>query len=143
MAESTTEAALIRTVRFRAEHRYGRSDWPRERNEAVFGAENLRAHGHEYAVEVTVRGPVDADTGFVAPLGELDGLLADEVVGRLDGRSLNESVPAFREGALQPSTEALAGWIWGRLRGRIPGGARLVRIRVFESDELGAEVSEG
>ena len=136
------EASLIRTVRFRASHHYGRDDWSEERNARTFG-EAVRPHEHEYRVEVTVTGPPDPVSGLVTELGALDALLQREVVEPLQGRSLNEALPPVAEGGAQPGTEVLAAWIFGRLQGRIPGEARLGRIRVWESDELGAEVGGG
>ena len=37
-------------------------------------------HGHNYAVEVTVAGPVNAETGMIANLGELDPFVEREVI---------------------------------------------------------------
>lgn len=136
------EASLIRSARFRASHHYGRSDWSDEQNRETFG-EALRRHEHDYRVEVTVTGPPDPGSGLVADLGVLDRLLAAEVVERLEGRSLNDALPPVAEEGAQPGTEVLARWIFERLRGRIPGQARLRRVRVWESEELGAEVTEG
>ena len=52
---------------------------------------------------------------------------------------LNALVPEVRAGRVQPSTEALARWLWERLEPRIPGSARLARVRVAEGPELAAE----
>lgn len=136
------EASLVRAVRFRASHHYGRADWPEERNREMFG-EALRPHEHHYRVEVTVSGPPDPVSGLVADLGALDRLLAGEVVERLEGRSLNDALPPVAEEGAQPGTEVVARWIFERLRDRIPGEARLRRVRVWESDGLGAEVDGG
>lgn len=133
------EASLVRVARFRASHHYGRADWTEERNRETFG-DARRPHEHEYRVEITVTGPPDPVSGLVTDLAALDRLLDEEVVGRLGGRSLNEALPPVAEGGAQPGTEVLAGWIFRRLGDRIPGDARLRRVRVWESDELGAEV---
>lgn len=131
-------ASLIRRVRFSAGHRYWRSDWSEERNRASFGA-SVSRHGHNYDLEVTVLGEIDPETGFVVDLGALDEVLRREVVERFDQKDLNEVLPEVREGTLVPSTENLARWLWNHLAGRIPGPARLQRIRLYESDALGAE----
>lgn len=135
---SGDEAVLIRRVRFSAGHRYRRPEWSDERNREAFGA-SVHAHGHNYAVDVRVRGPIDPETGFVVDLGALDRLLAERIVDRLDSRELTETVPEFRPGEEVPSTEALARWVFGQLEDRIPGDARLVRVRVEESGTLAAE----
>jgi 6-pyruvoyl-tetrahydropterin synthase len=131
-----SEALLERTVGFRARHHYARPGWSAERNRAAFGSV-AEPHSHDYRVTVRVRGPLGGD-GFVTDLAELDRLLA-EVVQALDGTDLNESVPDVRAGLVQPSTEVLARWLWGRLEGRIGGGARVAQVRVAESAELAAE----
>lgn len=131
-----SEVTLARTVRVRAVHHYARSGWSAERNRSAFGAV-ADPHPHEYEVTVTVRGPLDPE-GFVVDLVALDRLLA-EVVGALDGTDLNQAIPDVRAGRLQPSTEALARWIWQRVEGRVPGSARLERVRVAEGPELAAE----
>jgi 6-pyruvoyltetrahydropterin/6-carboxytetrahydropterin synthase len=130
------EAALERTWVVRAQHHYARPGRSAEQNRAEFGAV-ADPHAHDYAVTVTVRGSLDAD-GFVVDLPALDALLA-EVIGPFDGGDWNERIPDVRAGRLQPSTEAIARWLWERLDGRIPGGARLVRMRVAEGPELAAE----
>lgn len=135
------EASLIRIARFRASHHYGRADWSEERNREAFG-EALSPHEHGYRVEVTVTGSPDPVSGLVTDLAALDRLLEEEVVERFEGRSLNETLPPAARDGVQPGTEVLAGWIFLRLRGAIPGGARLRRVRVWESEELGAEVGE-
>ena len=132
MAESTLE----RTVRFRATHHYSRADWSEERNREAFGPV-ASPHAHDWAVTVTVRGPVD-EHGFIVDLGELDRLLAAVLAG-WDGGDLNQVVPEMRAGILQPTTEAVARWIWERLTSRIPSPARLARVRVAESAQLAAE----
>lgn len=104
--------------------------------------DSMTPHGHNYSVEVTVRGEVDPETGFVVDLPALDRMLQEEVVGPLDQRDLNQAIAEVREGRMTPSTEALALWFWSRLRDRIPAPARLLRVRVSESDTLAAEVSE-
>lgn len=129
---------LVRTVRFSAGHRYWRPDWSDERNRRTFGR-SASPHGHNYALEVVVRGEIDRDTGFVVDLAELDELLRTEVVERLDQRDLTRTLPAFREGGRIPTTEELARWFFHHLADRIPGPARLVRVRLRESDTLAAE----
>lgn len=132
------EASLVRTVRFSAGHRYWRPEWSEERNRETFGASANR-HGHNYELEVTVRGEIDPRTGFCVDLAELDHLLRQEVVDRLDQRDLTRALPEFSEGGRIPTTEELARWLFGLLEERIPGPARLERVRLRESDTLAAE----
>jgi 6-pyruvoyltetrahydropterin/6-carboxytetrahydropterin synthase len=134
-------AVLHRIVRFYAQHRYGSPLRLEEENRSEFG-DLAFAHGHEYAIRVSVSGEPAAGTGFVVDLPELDRAL-ESVVAPLRGRDLNEEIPEVRTGEIQPSCEALADWIWNQLEGRLPPGARLEGIQVWESETLGAEVLRG
>ena len=131
------EAYLTRRATFAAAHRYWREDWTEDRNRAVFGAcANPYGHGHSYAVEVTVRGGIDAETGFAIDLAALDAALHDAVVGPLDHQHINHAIPQFGPGGQVPTTENLAAWAWERLEGRLPHGVRLHRVRVREDESL-------
>lgn len=132
------EASLVRTVRFSAGHRYWRPEWSEERNRRTFGP-SVNPHGHNYRLDVTVRGPVDPKTGFCIDLGALDELLRTAVVEPLDQQDLQEAFPGFGPGETIPTTEELARALFERLRGRIPGTARLVRVRLHEDESLAAE----
>lgn len=83
-----------------------------------------RMHGHGYLVEVRVRGPVGADTGWVMDFADIDRA-AEPVVGALDHRCLNE-IPGLEN----PTAELLAAWIWTRLRPALPA---LVEVSVAET----------
>src|SRR5687768_770675 len=133
---------LTRRVRFCAAHRYHRPEWSEARNREVFGpCSNPHGHGHDYVLEATVSGEVDPLTGFAVDLGWLDGVLREEVVQRLDHQHLNHVVPELAPGAQIPTTENLLRLIWGWLQPRLED--RLVRLRLYESEELFAELLDG
>ncbi|MEZ5313078.1 MAG: 6-carboxytetrahydropterin synthase [Thermoanaerobaculia bacterium] len=88
-----------RTYQFSSSHLYWRDDWSDERNRATFGKCAIRpAHGHNYRLTIRLRGEVDPETGFLIDLGELDRMVRERVVDRLDHRHVNEVVPEFAEG---------------------------------------------
>jgi 6-pyruvoyltetrahydropterin/6-carboxytetrahydropterin synthase len=129
-------ATLTRRVRFSAAHRYHRPDWSEARNREVFGAcANPHGHGHDYLLEVSVRGEVDPVTGFSVDLAALDRLLREEVVEPLDHQHLNHVVPEFAPGGMIPSCENILRIVWRRLEGRL-GEARLERLRLHEGADL-------
>ena len=129
---------LTRTVDFHAVHRLYRRDWSEARNREVFGPlSDPPGHAHDYRCSVTVSGTLDPRLGMVVDLGELDRLLQEEVVGRLDGRHLNEEVPEL-EGTL-PTCEALAADVFRRLAPRLPRGVSLERVRIMEDPTLYAD----
>lgn len=132
-------AELTRRVRFAAAHRYRRPEWDEARNEAVFGlCARPSYHGHSYVCDVTVAGDINPVTGFVVDLSQLDGVLRREVVERFDHRNINLEVSDFADGALVPTGENLARFIFDRVQQAMHGAARVVEVRVAEDDTLSA-----
>lgn len=128
---------LTRKAEFSAAHFYYNEAWSQQENERVFGkCANRNGHGHNYTLEVTVAGEVDAVSGFVVDLKALKEILNREVVEVYDHRHLNLEVPEFR--STIPTTENIAIAVWNRLSGKIPG-ARLHRVRVYEMPDLFAD----
>jgi len=123
-------AYLTRIVEFTATHRFpaGREFGPAARN-----------HEHRYQVHVTVKGTFQADAGGVMSLRALDELLAREVLARLDGRNINESVAEFADGRWLATGEALAVYLWERLASALPAGVTLHAVRVQEGPHLYSE----
>jgi 6-pyruvoyltetrahydropterin/6-carboxytetrahydropterin synthase len=81
-------------------------------------------HGHNFTVEITVRGRVEPETGWLLDFGDLRRIV-DPVIARLDHHLLNE-IP----GLGNPTSEMLSRWIWDRLRPALPG---LRRVTVCET----------
>lgn len=133
-----SRANLTRAVEFPAGHRYHRPDWDAARNEATFGpCSRAPGHGHNYRVEVTVRGEIDPDTGMVVDLVVLDRILRELVLEPLDHAFLND-LPEFADGSI-PTTENLARVVWGRLSPALPDSCSLIRVRALEDRNLWAD----
>jgi 6-pyruvoyltetrahydropterin/6-carboxytetrahydropterin synthase len=128
---------VTRRATFAAAHVLKREDWSSERNREVFGA-CAGDHGHNYVLEVSVSGPVAADTGMVVNLKTLDQAIRKAVVDHVDHRHLNRDVP-FLEGVI-PTAENLALAFWQRLESSLEG-ARLERLKLTESENNSVEVS--
>ena len=130
--------SLTRTVGFRAVHRLYRADWSEARNREAFGPlSEPPGHAHDYRCAVTVSGPIDQRMAMVLDLAELDRILQDEVVARLDGKHLNRDVPSLA-GTI-PTCEALALDVFRRLLPRLPGNVTLERVRIMEDPTLYAD----
>ena len=131
---------LTRRATFSASHYYWNDAWSAEKNLRVFGrCANRNGHGHNYTLEVTVAGNPDPVTGFVVDLKWLKDVIEQEVLAAYDHRHLNIEVPEFATKI--PTTENMAIAAWQRLEPAISevGGARLSRIRVYETPEIFAE----
>ena len=131
---------LTRRATFSASHYYWNDAWTAEKNAQVFGrCSNRNGHGHNYTLEVTVAGETDPVTGFVVDLKWLRDVIDREVLDAYDHRHLNLEVPEFAH--INPTTENIAIAVWKRLEAAIAGagGARLSRVRVYETPEIFAE----
>jgi 6-pyruvoyltetrahydropterin/6-carboxytetrahydropterin synthase len=131
---------LTRRATFSASHYYWNDAWTAEKNEQVFGrCSNRNGHGHNYTLEVTVAGEADPVTGFVVDLKWLRDVIEREVLDAYDHRHLNLEVAEFAK--TNPTTENIAIAAWRRLEAAIAaaGGARLSRVRVYETAEIFAE----
>src|SRR6202162_481755 len=104
---------LSRTMHCNAGRRLWRSDWTPERNRSVYGEEGPHGYGHNYTLEVAVKGDLNPATSMVVNLTDLARILMEEVYRPLDHRNLNRDVPAFA--AAPPTAENVAAWIWDRV----------------------------
>ncbi|MBI3895112.1 MAG: 6-carboxytetrahydropterin synthase [Acidobacteria bacterium] len=125
---------LTRRAEFSASHYYHSPALSPEENQRLYGkCNNPHGHGHNYVLEVTVRGEIDPRSGMVLDLKQLKEVMAQEVLNVLDHRFLNEEVPAFRHAI--PTTENIAVEIWRMLAPKLYLG-RLHRIRLYETPDL-------
>lgn len=119
---------------FSASHRLHNPDLSDAENRELYGiCNNPNGHGHNYVVEVSVRGPVPDGTGMVMDLNRLSRLIVERLIDPVEHKHLNFDVP-FLEGVI-PTAENVAVAFWRELE---PGlepyrGARLTRVRVRES----------
>jgi 6-pyruvoyltetrahydropterin/6-carboxytetrahydropterin synthase len=130
----TAFAYSTRRFTFAAGHRYWVDAWSAEDNERAFGRLTV-PHGHNYTLDVTVRGPIDETTGMVIDLGELKRIVGETIVDRFDHADLNAD-PIFR--GRVPTTENIAVAVWDLLAPKV-GPERLWRVRVWEDPTLYVE----
>ena len=123
-----------------AAHRLARPELSQEENDAIYGkCARPHGHGHNYLVDVTVRGEIDPRTGMVCDLSALQRLVDDLVVEPFDHTFLNKDVPFFEE--CVPTAENIALHIADRLSNPIKAiGASLHKVRLQESPNNAAEV---
>ena len=129
---------LARRYAFAASHRLHSPALSDAENRALYGkCNNPHGHGHNYEVELLVRGPVDATTGRMIDLAELDRLAEERILAPFRHRNLNEEVEAFRSEV--PTTENLAAEVDRRLRAvwnsRFgSAGPQLERVSIHETE---------
>jgi len=134
------KAHLTRRYKFSAAHRLHCAELSDAANRATYGkCNNPHGHGHNYALEVTVSGPVDAATGMICNLVDLDGCVEREVLARFDHENLN-CTQEFE--TLVPTTENLAVVAYEILR-RSFTHAHLERVRIEETGMNSFEYAGG
>ncbi|MEJ9212526.1 6-carboxytetrahydropterin synthase [Bacillus smithii] len=125
---------LSRKVRFSAAHFYRIEEWSEEQNRKVFGlCSNPNGHGHDYTMEVMVKGDLDETSGIVVNITEIDKVVKSFVQEELDGKFLNKEHPYFIENI--PTTENIVTYIWNALDGKLDH-CSLHHIRLYENDFL-------
>ena len=128
---------VVRRERFSAGHTLYNPEFSEERNSEVFGkCSNASGHGHNYVLEVTLRGEPDGQTGYLFDLSELAALMRKLIVDDVDHRNLNVDVDWLR--GVIPTTENLAATFFDRLDANLPGGL-LYSVRVRETEKNWAE----
>jgi len=124
---------LTRRYRFCASHRLHSDELTEAQNDATYGkCNNPYGHGHNYVLEVTIRGSVHPVTGLMHDLPTLDEFVTQEIVSRYDHRNLNEQVPELA--GLVPTTEVVSAVIHARLDRDWPQEwPALDRVRIWET----------
>jgi len=123
-----------------ASHRLHTPTLSEEQNRETYGkCNNPHGHGHNYAVEVTVSGTVDAATGMVCNLVELDACVRETVLARFDHENLN-TLKDFE--AMVPTTENLAVAIYNILKQSFRA-AHLQQVRIEETSMNSFEYAGG
>ena len=123
---------VTRLLRFNAAHRVHNPALSDEENSRLFGkCNNPNWHGHNYTLEVSVRGPVDERTGYVMDLAALKRVVEETVVDEVDHRNMNIDV-SFMQGII-PTTENIVVAFWRRLEPHVAPG-RLVRLKLWETE---------
>ena len=126
---------------FAASHRLHNPELTDEDNRKRFGkCNNPSGHGHNYELEVTVRGRPD-NGGLMIDVPALERIVKESVIERFDHKNLNVEVAEFRD--VMPSVENIAMVIYRLLRPRFEAArARLASVTVWETAKTWCEYSE-
>ena len=127
---------LTKEYKFCAAHQYWNSNWSNDKNDKVFG-EDVKVHGHNYKLAVTVKGAVDNDSGFIVDLQKLNEIVYKYVINVLDHSQIEKDIDWFKN--KQPSTENMLIFMWDEIVGRIPSGAILHCIKLRETPTIFSE----
>jgi len=124
--------SVCRIAHFNAAHRLFNPNWTFEKNETVFGkCNNPNYHGHNYKLEVWVKGEIDPETGYLIDLKILKDIIQKEVEDRFDHKNLNLDTEEFKN--LNPTAENIAIVIWQLIKEKINPDLEL-KIRLYETE---------
>ncbi|KAG7157695.1 6-pyruvoyl tetrahydrobiopterin synthase-like [Homarus americanus] len=134
--EKKPVAFVTRVETFSACHRLHSKQLDDGENKRIFGkCNNPNGHGHNYKVEVTVRGPVNAVTGMVMNVVDLKGIINSVVMDVMDHKHLDYDVPVFRDSNLVSTTENVAVVIFEGIKNHLPDHVDLHEIKVHETEK--------
>jgi 6-pyruvoyltetrahydropterin/6-carboxytetrahydropterin synthase len=106
---------------FSAAHRLHNPKYDAAWNRRTYDkCDNPGGHGHNYSIQVSVRGRINPETGMVIDLKHLKDIVSERVVDHVDHRNLNEDV-AFLHGII-PTAENLARVFWRQIAPAIDHG---------------------
>ncbi len=122
---------ITKRVEFSACHRLYNPEFADEKNWEVYGiCNNPNGHGHNYTLDVTLKGEPDPQTGMIIDLKRLKEILEETLLSRVDHKNLNLDVPFLR--GCVPTVEELVIRFWDELDGKVPGAA-LSELVLYES----------
>lgn len=134
------EASLTVKTHFSAAHRLALNELSFEENSEIYGkCARPHGHGHNYHLEVSVKGEIDSRTGMLVDLGKLQGIIDDYIVEPFDHTFLNKDIPYFAE--VVPTAENIAVYIAQTLQSPIAAlGAELDKVKLIESPNNSCEI---
>ena len=132
---------LSQKFEFSATHRLHNPALNDAQNQRTFGkCNNPHGHGHNYELEVTLRGEPNA-SGVLIDIPAFETLVAEAVIDRFDHKNLNVELPEFRE--LNPTVENIARVIFRLLKPPLENaGAKLATVTVWETPKTWCEVGD-
>ncbi|MCH8169625.1 MAG: 6-carboxytetrahydropterin synthase [Bacteroidetes bacterium] len=124
---------VTRRETFNAAHRLYNPNYSDEENLRIFGkCSNPNWHGHNYVLEVVVKGEVDESTGFVIDQKDLKRVIREKVIDKMDHKNLNIETD-FMQGVI-PTSENIVIAIWEQLVNEIKQG-NLYSVKLYETEK--------
>ena len=127
---------LTKQYKFCAAHRYWNENWTKEKTLKVFG-EDVKIHGHNYILSITLKGQINPGSGFIADIKELNDVINKYVIDKFDHSQIEKDIDWFKEN--QPSTENMVLYIWNSINDKIPSNAILHCVKLRETPTIYSE----
>ena len=127
---------ITKQFKFCAAHKYWNNKWDKKKNIKIF-ENDVRLHGHNYELDITIKGNPDLESGFIINISELKDLVNEKVLKFLDHSEIQKDIKWFEN--KQPSTENLVIFIWEQLCDKIPANGSLHKIKLRETPSIYTE----
>ena len=126
---------ITKQYKFCAAHKYWNDNWDDAKNLKIFD-DDIKLHGHNYDLYITIKGPTNSDSGFIINLKDLNEIVKNKVISKLDHSLIQDNPWFFNK---QPSTENLVVYIWEQIVDRIEFPAKLYCIKLRETGTIFTE----
>ena len=127
---------ITKQFKFCAAHKYWNTNWSSEKNQEIF-EDDIKIHGHNYKLDVTIKGKIDNESGFVINISDLKHIVNTYVIDILDHSQIQEDIKWFND--KQPSTENLVVFIWNQINEHIASDTKLHKIKLRETPTIYTE----
>lgn len=127
---------ITKQFKFCAAHKYWNKDWSDKKNQEIF-EDDVKIHGHNYVLDITIKGPINPDSGFIINISDIKKIVNEHVIKYLDHSQIDKDLSWFRD--KQPSTENLVLFIWNQISNHIQGDAKLFKIKLRETPTIYTE----
>jgi len=125
------EMTLNRTYEFSSAHRLHSFKLTDQENLEIYDkCNNLRGHGHDYRLEVSIKGNPDAKTGMIISLDDFDSSVW-KILNVLDYKHLDKEVPFFSQNL--SSGEVIIQYLWQELE-KVFGEDKLYHLKLWETN---------
>ncbi len=126
------KVSVCRKAHFNAAHRLYNPNWSFQQNQKIFGkCNNPSYHGHNYNLEVWVKGEINPETGYVIDIKDLKAIIKSEIEDRFDHKNLNLDTVEFKN--LNPTAENIVVVIWQLLKAKLNPKLEL-RVVLYETE---------
>jgi len=134
MGGGTPIAYLTRRGQYSASHRLYTDQLSVEVNYQIYSkCANANGHGHNYYIEVTMRGPVDSVTGMVMNMNDLKEAMQKAIIEPLDHKFIDKDVPYFY-GVISTS-ENVAIFAWNEIKKVLAKPELLFEVKLWETEK--------
>ena len=127
---------LTKQYKFCAAHKYWNDNWSEQKNREVFD-EDVRIHGHNYMLSITVKGKINDNSGFIIDIKALDAIISKYIINIFDHSQIEKDIDWFKN--KQPSTENMVFFMWNKIEDKIPSGAILHCVKLRETPTIFSE----